>query len=136
MLRAETDSAARLPDQLSLADARRLVVERNPTLDSARERVRAALAAVRQAESQRWPTLDLTASANRTEDVAAADVAQFVETPYQTYSLKAQLDWLLFTGFRVRSGIAGAEAGAEAASLNLHDSHRLLSQAVGAAFHQ
>lgn len=134
--RAQTDSADSLPDHLSLTEARRLAVQRNPTLDSARERVRAALAAVRRAESQRWPTLDLTASANRAEDIATAGVGRFVETPYETYSLKAQLDWLLFTGFRVRSEIAGAEAGAEAASLDLHDSHRLLSQAVGAAFHQ
>lgn len=133
---AQTNSAADLPDRLSLEEARRLAVERNPTLDSARERVRAALAAVRRAESERWPSLDVTASANRMEDVAGAAVGQFVETPYETYSLKAQLDWLLFTGFRVRSDIAGAEAGAEAATLNMHDRHRLLSQAVGSAFHQ
>ena len=136
-LRAQTNGEeAPLPDRLSLAEARRLAAERNPTLDSARERVRAALAAVRRAESERWPTLDVTASANRMEDIASAGSFQFVETPYETYSLKAQLDWLLFTGFRIRSGIVGAEAGANAAALNLHDARRLLSQAVGAAFHQ
>lgn len=136
-VRAQKDSTSDLPDRLSLEEARRMALERNPTLDSARERVRAALAAVRRAESERWPTLDVTASARRMEEVAlAGGGGQLVETPYETYSLKAQLDWLLFTGFRIRSGIAGAEAGADAASLNLHDARRLLNQAVGTAFHQ
>ena len=125
-----------LPDQLTLETARELAIERNPTLDAARERVQAALAALRGAEAEHWPSLDLTASATRYEDVSDALGGQLLQTPYETYRLEAQLNWLLFSGFRTASGVDSAEATASAASLGLDNARRLLSQAVGSAFYQ
>lgn len=123
-----------LPDQLTLEEALRIALATNPSLDTARERIVQAAAAVRQVRSGRYPNVSATGTATYTFDLPQTQFGPLDETQ-KTYSLGAELQWLVWDADQTANRIAAAQAGEETTRQSFADSQRVLSQAVTSSFY-
>ncbi len=97
-----------------------------PELLAAKAREQAADAAVRQARSDNWPTLNLTASGGRTTIVGRGTAEQ--------YNAGVRLDLPLFSGFSVQGAIEQAKAGADLARADTESLRLSVEQQVWVAY--
>lgn len=97
-----------------------------PDLLAAKAREQAADAAVRQARAGNWPTLNLTASAGRTQVVGRGITEQ--------YSVGARVDLPLFSGFAVQGAIEQAVARVDFAQADAETLRLSVEQQVWVAY--
>jgi outer membrane protein len=117
----------------TLADAKRLAMERNPTLAQAKARIDRAVANVDIAQAAYWPSLDLVASATRHRDKATRPNRDHDNN--NNYRLGLASEWLLFDGFQRRFNTLSAKYGLNSSTQAHHDAHRLLLHTVSTAFY-
>jgi outer membrane protein len=97
-----------------------------PDLLAAKAREQAAEAAVREARSGNWPTLNLTASGGRTT-IRNRGTAQ-------QYNASVRLDLPLFSGFSVQGAIDQAKAGVDLAQADTEALRLSVEQQVWVAY--
>jgi outer membrane protein TolC len=124
--------AAELPNPLTLADAKRIARAGYPGIAASAARIDAAMATIRETRSAYQPTVTLSASATRNQDVSSL---QGGGSGYNSYALGGSASYLVFDGFARRFRVLAAEAGAEATQEAHREAQRILLQAVAAAYH-
>jgi len=97
-----------------------------PELLASKAREQAAEAAVRQARSDNWPTLSLTANAGRTTIVDRGTSNQ--------YSGSVRVDLPIFSGFSVQGAIDQAKAGVDLARADTESLRLSVEQQVWVAY--
>ena len=117
----------------TLAEAKKLALERSPTLAQAKARIDRAVAEVDIAHAAYWPTLDVVASATRNRDKATRPNRDYDNN--STYRAGLASDWLLFDGFQRRFNTLSAKYGLNSSTETHHDVQRLLLHAVSSAFY-
>ncbi len=110
---------------LSVEEATHLVNDELPTLVQVRAQVRAAEAAVRQAQGLHWPTLDLVSSRQYNVNT------QRFETLTQL-----QLNMALYSGFGTQAQVEAAVAQLRAAQAALDEARLLQKEKVAAAWQE
>ena len=121
----------KIPEKLTLTEAKRLALAGNPGMDALLARVEAAEAVVGQARSVRKPQLGLTAAATWLDEVSLGN-GNDGGTPYYQTSLGA--NWLLFDGFASRFRIKAAQADRGVSLAEWQDGRRLLAEGVATTF--
>ena len=86
-----------LPKKLSLPEAKRIALQANPSLQITVARLQAAASQLQQAQSNYMPTLDLTASVQRTQEVPKQNGGNG-RSHFTTYNAGASFDWTLYDG--------------------------------------
>jgi len=129
--RATVESS--LPSPLCLTDAKAFSVRNHPSIRAAAQSVRAAAAIARQARSAYWPTLSLATSAEHTHEVPVGDGGMGVD-PFNTYTIGATINWLVFDGYARRFSVAAAKYNEAGETAALAEVQRLLMQAVSRAY--
>ena len=123
-----------LPESLTLDIARQYALDTNPSLAAAAHRIEAATAVYKQARSSYLPTLTASASAIHTHDTPMSQLFVGVE-PYDSFTISAGLNWLIFDGFARQGAVLAAREGEAMEENALADGRRLLLRAVSTAFH-
>ena len=128
-----TASIELLDSPLTLTAAKRIALRDNPGIEAAASRVRAAFAALKQAQSLYYPTVSLAAQAEHTETLPASQQGLGLDS-FRTYTVAGNISWLLFDGAARRSNVSAAHYGEDAAREAYHDAQRRLLQSVAVAF--
>lgn len=132
---------------LDLWAAMAIAIEGSPTLAAAVERVEQAVQRVNQATAAWWPTLDLTASAQRVDlsnsefnanqaALQALNPTASLTDPENYYNAGLSASWILFNGFNRKFTIATAKYGESESRASLLEARRLLLSSVALSFHQ
>jgi len=119
-----------LAGQLTLARAKQIALENNPTLASAMERINQAREAVNQAKADYFPTISVAAGMDYTEKTKNA-AAVFEENKYTNQVSATQI---LFNGFYRKYSNLSAEYKEKMSLADQNDAKRLLSWSVAQAF--
>lgn len=122
---------APVPENLSLAEAKRIALAGNPGVKALLARVQAAEAVVGQARSALAPQVNATAGASWLHDVSMPNGGGD-DVPY--YQLGVSAQWLLFDGFATQFRVEAAKAGTEANLATWQDGQRLLARGVAVSF--
>ena len=117
----------------TLAEAKQLALERNPTLAQAKARIDSAAAQMRIAQAAYWPTLDFNAKANRNRDRATRPASDYDNNT--RYSTGLSSEWVIFDGFQRRFNNISAKYGLDSSVQNHYDVQRLLLHTVSSAFY-
>ena len=132
MLRAEESAPQKL--KLTLAEAKQIALEQNPSLAQVEAGIQTAMAALESAHSSYLPSVDLSAGVTRLRDVATRPVRDYDNTTQ--YDLGLSASYLVFDGFARRFRTLSAELGTETATAECEDAKRLLMDSVAYAFYQ
>ena len=117
----------------TLAEAKQLALERNPTMAQAKARIDSAAAQLRIAQAAYWPTLDFNAEASRNRDRATRPASDYDNNT--RYSGGLTSEWVIFDGFQRRFNTLSAKYGLNSSIQNHYDVQRLLLHAVSSAFY-
>lgn len=120
-----------LPSPLTLAAAKRIARQGNPSIAASEARIEAALAVIREAAAAYYPTASVSASAVHFHSRPTNTGSERTES----YGLDATLSYLVFDGFARKFRVLAAEAGAEASREAEREASRLLLRAVAAAYY-
>jgi outer membrane protein TolC len=129
-----------LPSLLSLDRAQAIAMRNNPSLQAAQERVNQAQAAVLQARSEYFPSLDTSFLASFTDisddDVKAGKLFDpgFDDT-LENYQASLSASWLVFDGFGRKFRNAIARFGEQQSEASLIEAKRLILNAVSTAYY-
>jgi len=135
---AQTNEFVLPEGSLTLAEARRVALEKNPGVTRALKNIEEAQAVLQQARSLRYPGLAVNAGYNRMDVSMQPEWAPNLryKDSFNDYSANIQASWLVFDGFARRANILASKYGV-AQSEQLHtEAQRLLLDAVTAAFVQ
>ncbi len=119
--------------KLTLADAKKIALEANPTLAITRARIKAAAEGVNKELSNYWPTINLEASVTRIRDAATRPARDFDNTTNYAAGLSAS--WVLFDGFQREYGVLTAKYGLLTAHEADKDAQRMLLKSVATSFY-
>ena len=125
MAQAEPESL-----KITLEGAKRMALERNPTLAAARERVIQAREAIVQARAAFLPTVSTTSAWNYTQDTGSASFG-YTEN---LYTNKISATQLLFDGFLRKYTHLAASYGKKMTLASQEDAQRLLAWSVAQSF--
>ncbi len=117
----------------TLAEAKELALERNPTMAQAKARIDSAAAQLRFAQAAYWPSIDFKAGATRYRDKATRPSSDYDNNT--TYSSGLSGEWVLFDGFQRRFDSIVAKYGLSSSIQNHYDVQRLLLHSVSSAFY-
>ncbi|MBR4124693.1 MAG: TolC family protein [Victivallales bacterium] len=120
--------------QLTLEKARQIALEQNPTLAIARANMAAAAAAVQQAESAYYPSVDVSGSLTRLRDYPTTRPNRDFDNTTQ-YRTGFSIGWLVFDGGARHFRMSTAEIAEETAISECDDARRQLLQQVANAFY-
>jgi len=116
------------PTDLSLEEALRLAETNSHSLAQSRASAESASSLLSAAKAERWPTLSLTATAHRIDDVPSVEVStpfgsglSFDLGTHESYLADFRLALPVYTGGRISSGITTARAS--------HDHRKALQDA-------
>ncbi|MBO7532523.1 MAG: TolC family protein, partial [Victivallales bacterium] len=123
-----------LPKKLSLEEAKKLALQANPSLQVTVARLQAAAAQLQQAQSNYMPTLDLTASVQRTQEVPKQNGGNG-RSHFTTYNAGASFDWTLYDGMARKYDNIAKRAGMKIAEFNHEDAQRTLLLSVATAYY-
>ncbi len=122
-----------LPKKLSLEEAKKIALQANPSLQVTVARLQAAAAQLQQAQSNYMPTLDLTASVQRTQEVPKQNGGNG-RTHFTTYNAGASFDWTLYDGMARKYDNIAKRVGMKIAEFNHEDAQRSLLLSVATAY--
>lgn len=128
------DPAIEMPDIITLADAKRLALQTNPTVAAARQRAAAAAARWRQAAAAYYPQLTAAFTATHQHDQSLDQTFGLVVGATETYVPTLTANWLLFDGFVREFDVLAARFDVEAATAAHDDARRLLLRSVARAY--
>ena len=123
-----------LPKKLSLPEAKRIALQANPSLQITVARLQAAASQLQQAQSNYMPTLDLTASVQRTQEVPKQNGGNG-RSHFTTYNAGASFDWTLYDGMARKYDNIAKRAGLKIAEANHEDAQRSLLLSVATAYY-
>ena len=123
-----------LPKKLSLPEAKKIALQGNPSLQITVARLQAAAAQLQQAQSNYMPTLDLSASVQRTQEVPKQNGGNG-RSHFTTYNAGASLDWTLYDGMARKYDNIAKRAGLKIAESNHLDAQRSLLLSVATAYY-
>jgi outer membrane protein TolC len=123
-----------LPKKLSLEEAKKIALQANPSLQVTVARLQAAAAQLQQAQSNYMPTLDLTASVQRTQEVPKQNGGNG-RTHFTTYNAGASFDWTLYDGMARKYDNIAKRVGMKIAEFNHEDAQRSLLLSVATAYY-
>lgn len=129
-----------LPEELTLARAKVLALQENPSLKAIQARIESADARRRRAYSTYYPRLSLGASAQHTHrspstQVFGGSTFSSDNEPFENYTASLNATWLLFDGLVREYNILVAKYGVESLQAAQADAQRLLAQSVGQIFY-
>ncbi len=135
LLSAQTPDATNpaIKYRWTLAEAKQLAIERNPTLAQAKARIDGAAAQMQMAQAAYWPTLDFNARATRNRDRATRPASDYDN--HTRYSSGLSSEWVIFDGFQRRFNTLSAKYSLNSSIQNHYDVERLLLHAVSSAFY-
>ena len=123
-----------LPKKLSLEEAKKIALQANPSLQVTVARLQAAAAQLQQAQSNYMPTLDLTASVQRTQEVPKQNGGNG-RSHFTTYNAGASFDWTLYDGMARKYDNIAKRSGMKIAESNHEDAQRSLLLSVATAYY-
>jgi outer membrane protein TolC len=137
LLASSLVAAESSPDGLTLARARELALESNPSIQQAAERIRAAEARLGQARSALLPRVSANATIRQFDiDQHSDDFPEKAASlSYDQYTFGIHGTWLIFNGY-AREAAAAAKEGVTGAEEGRKEAERLIVKAVTVAFHQ
>jgi len=118
------------PGQLTLVRAKKIALEKNPTLASALERINQARETVNQAKADYFPTISATAGTDYTEKTENT-ASDFEENKYTSQVSATQI---LFKGFYRKYSNLSAQYQEKMSMAAQDDAKRLISWSVAQAF--
>ena len=121
-----------LPKKLSLEEAKKIALQANPSLQVTVARLQAATAQLQQAQSNYMPTLDLTASVQRTQEVPKQNGGNGRS---HFYNAGASFDWTLYDGMARKYDNIAKQVGLKIAQSNHEDAQRSLLLSVATAYY-
>lgn len=135
---------------MTLAEAKQLAIQQNPTVSQAKAAIAAAAAAVKQAESYYWPTVSLDLEAINYSDYpyrserdtykmqmlnsGTSTVSKHYDRHSQ-WNAGASARWIIFDGFGREMNLASAQLASDATVSDSENIQRLLTQSVAYAFY-
>ncbi|ACN16479.1 MdtQ [Desulforapulum autotrophicum HRM2] len=133
---------ADLPDipqgSLTLDQAFKTALARNPDILEAKARIESARAVVKQARSAYLPTVSLTGNVKAIDATIQPDwmPTYRLNESYNETGVGLGLTWLIFDGFAREANALAANYGVEQRKQMLAETRRLLLKAVATAFYQ
>ncbi|WFB37351.1 TolC family protein [Kiritimatiellota bacterium B12222] len=123
---------------LTLADVREAVLANNPSIRESLQRILAAEAVLKQAESPYLPTLTLKGSYNSfdTSTHPEVDIEHRYEDSFDIYGGSLRANWLIFDGFARRARKLSAAYNVDRRELLADDTRRLLLLSATVSFRQ
>lgn len=119
---------------LTLDEAKRIALEKSPTLAAAKASIESAMAQVAQSKSTFWPTVSVNGKGTRMRDnVMKRPDGRF--DSYTNYSFGLSAQYTLFEGFRGKLNRMIAQLGEDTAIASCEDAKRLLLRAVAQAYY-
>ncbi len=128
-----------LPEgSLTLAEARRIALEKNPGITRALKNIDASQAVLQQARSLWYPGVAANAGYNRMDVSVQPEWAPNMryKDSFNDYSANIQASWLVFDGFARRANILASKHGVEQSEQLHAEAQRLLLDAVNATYVQ
>ena len=123
-----------LPQKLSLAEAKKIALESNPSLQMTVARLQAAAAQLQQSQADYMPTLDLNASVQRTQEVPQQNGGTG-RSHFTTYNAGASFSWTLYDGMARKYDNMAKQLGVKIAESNHEDARRSLLLSVATAYY-
>ncbi len=128
----------RAQGKLTLNEACRITLEKNPGVHQALERIKSAKAVLLQNKSPWKPSISASGHAMAIDAVEQPDWAQEVraQEAFNEYSAGIQMSWLIFDGFIRDADLFASKYNLEKSKQVLEDTRRLLLKAVSITFYQ